>query len=405
MRFTREPVSFDPRSDEWPTLQQGALVERGDTTVGAPPPPPPSPYGPPPPDNRLGAGMLLALGAIVLVAAGAVAAWFLTHRHNQPARTVVVTTAARSVGATSKIPVPRLVGMHTAQAVQRLRQLGLKVTVIRRGHAGPNALVTSQVPGTGVRTSRTTPVTIVVAGGTNTLRLPDVTQELVGRAQGALRRLGLKVTTTPVTTTSAPPGIVVQQVPKAGQKVAKSSLVTLSVAKAPARATTTTSTATATTATTTASTTAPTTTAQAPTHPASATVPDVGGQQESAAVDALAKAGILPSLVFVPSSDPLGTVEQQAKPSGTTVPYHAHVQINISEGPNTTSTERVPNVVGKTLDQALSTLNGAHLRLIFVKLAVPRQSAGKIAQQSPLAGANAPENGQVLVFLGVYTRS
>ena len=386
MRFTGEPVSFDPRSDEWPTLRQDALVERGDTTVGMPPPPPPppNPYGPPPPDNRLGAGMLLALGAIVLVAAGAVAAWFLTHRHNRPAQTVVVTTAARSVGATSKIPVPRLVGLHTAQAVQRLRQLGLKVTVIRRGHAGPSALVTSQVPGPGVRTGRTTPVTLVVAGGAGTIRVPDVTQELLGRAQGSLRRLGLKVTTTPVTTTSAPPGIVVEQVPKAGQKVAKSSLVTLSVAKAPARATTT---------------------AQAPTHPANATVPDVGGQQESAAVDALANAGILPSLVFVPSSDPLGTVEQQAKPSGTTVPYHAHVQINISEGPNPTSTARVPDVIGKTLDQALSALNGAHLRLIFVKLDLPRQSAGKIAQQSPLAGANAPENGQVLVFLGVYTRS
>ena len=394
-------MSFDPRSDEWPTLQQGALVEPGDTAVGAPPPP----YAPPPPDRRVGAGMLFALGVIALVAAGAVAAWFLTHRHNQPARTVVVTTAARSVGATSKVAVPRLVGLHAAQAVQRLQRLGLKVTVIRKGHAGPGALVVSQVPGPGVRTGRSTPVTIVAAGGVKTIRLPDVTQELVSRAQGTLRRLGLQVTTTPVTTTSAPPGIVVQQVPKAGQKVAKRSLVTLSVARAGTKATTTTSTASATTATTASTTTAPTTTAQAPPHPANATVPDIGGQQESAAVDALAKAGILPSLVFVPSSDPLGTVEQQAKPSGTTVPYHAHVQINISEGPNPASMERVPDVIGKTLDQALSALNGSHLRLIFVKLDVPRQSAGRIAQQSPLAGANAPENGQVLVFLGVYTRS
>ena len=51
-------------------------------------------------------------------------------------------------------------------------------------------------------------------------------------------------------------------------------------------------------------------------------------------MQALGQAGILASLAFVPSSDPLGTVSQQAKPSGTTVPYHAHVQINISRGPN-----------------------------------------------------------------------
>jgi len=396
-------VSFDPRSDEWPTLQQGALVERGDTAAAAPP----NPYPPPPPDRRVGAGMLLALGVIALVAAGAVAAWFLTHRHDRPARTVVVTTAGRSAPAAAKVSVPRVVGLHEGQAVQRLQQLGLRATVIRRGQAGPSAPVTSQVPGPGVRASRSTPVTLVVAGGTKTVRLPDVTQELVGRAQSVLRRLGLEVTTTPVTTTKTPPGIVVQQVPKAGQKVAKSSLITLSVAKAPPKTapTTSNSTSTAPAPTTATSTAAPTTTAQAPPHPANATVPDVGGRQESAAVDALTKAGILPSLVFVPSSDPLGTVEQQAKPAGTTVPYDAHVQINLSEGPSPASMERVPNVIGKTLDQALSTVNGAHLRLIFVKLEVPRQSAGKIAQQSPLAGATAPENGQVLVFLGVYTRS
>ena len=34
-----------------------------------------------------------------------------------------------------------------------------------------------------------------------------------------------------------------------------------------------------------------------------------------------------------PGSDPLGTVEGQAKQAGTTVPYHSHMQINISSGP------------------------------------------------------------------------
>lgn len=401
-------MSAQPPHEEWPTLQQGALVERGDTVVGAPPPPDPFvPPPPPPPDRHPSGAALFAIGALALAVAGAAAAWLYLymHRHDQPARTVVVTTAPSTAGGiTTKVAVPRLVGLPATRAAERVRRLHLRLTVIRKTPAGAGAVVVSQVPGAGVRVAHGAPVTIVVAGGTRSVLVPDVTQQTLGRADATLRRLGLKVVTTPVTTSHVPAGVVAQQVPKAGQKVAKSSLVTLSVAKAPGKTTTTTSPSATTSAATTTrqTTTPPTTTAQAPTHPASVTIPNVAGQQESAAVDALANAGILPSLAFVPSSDPLGTVEQQAKPSGTSVPYHAHMQINISEGPSSPPSEGVPSVIGQTLDQAVSSINGAHLRLIYVKLDVPRAQAGKIVQQSPLAGGHAPQNAQVLVFLGVY---
>jgi beta-lactam-binding protein with PASTA domain len=131
-------------------------------------------------------------------------------------------------------------------------------------------------------------------------------------------------------------------------------------------------------------------------------VPDVGNAKEQDAVDKLSSAGILPSLVFVPASDPLGTVEQQAKPAGTTVGYHSHVQLNISKGPHATTDVTVPNTIGRSLTEAVSTLNAAGLRLIFVKLPITtRAQVGKIVQQSPLAGGKAPRNAQVLVFLGV----
>ena len=76
-------------------------------------------------------------------------------------------------------------------------------------------------------------------------------------------------------------------------------------------------------------------------------MPDVTSQSEAAAVQALDQAGILASLFFVPGSDPLGTVEQQAKSSGTTVPYHSHVQINISSGPGDKPSESVPTSSGR----------------------------------------------------------
>jgi hypothetical protein len=48
-------------------------------------------------------------------------------------------------------------------------------------------------------------------------------------------------------------------------------------------------------------------------------------------------------------------------------------------------------------------LNGAHLRLLYVKYPVTsRSQAGKIVQQTPLSGGRAPENAQVLVFLGAF---
>jgi serine/threonine-protein kinase len=132
-------------------------------------------------------------------------------------------------------------------------------------------------------------------------------------------------------------------------------------------------------------------------------VPDVTGEKEAAAVTALGNAGILASLVFVPGSDPLGTVLQQAKPAGTKVPFHAHVQINVSRGPNATTDATVPDVIGQTLQQAVSTLNGAHLRLIYLKYPVTsRAQAGKVVQQSPLRGATTPENAQVVVYLGAF---
>jgi len=117
------------------------------------------------------------------------------------------------------------------------------------------------------------------------------------------------------------------------------------------------------------------------------------------------RAGILASIVFVPGDDPLGTVLQQAKPADATVPYHSHVQINVSKGPNASTDVTVPNAIGQTLREAVSTMNGAKLRLIFVRFPVTSDSqTGKVVQQTPLEGGKAPQNAQILVYLGARQR-
>ena len=53
--------------------------------------------------------------------------------------------------------------------------------------------------------------------------------------------------------------------------------------------------------------------------------------------------------------------------------------------------------------EALAAVNGAHLRLLYVRFPVSSQSqAGKIVQQTPLGGGTAPQNAQVVVFLAAY---
>jgi beta-lactam-binding protein with PASTA domain len=286
--------------------------------------------------------MLLALGVLVLIAAGILIAYLLTHRSDHKAATTVLVTTAQSTTVPPKVAVPRFVGLTEQDALVRAGQVGLQPKEVFKP-------------------------------------------------------------------TKAPKGVVISQNPQEGSELAHGATVTL-VVDSTAKATTTptaTSTSTTTQATTTNATltTAPTTTAAAPPQPQSATVPDITGQQEAAAVTSLGNAGILASIVFVPASDPLGTVVQQAKPAGTTVPFHSHVQINLSRGPNNNPLESVPNVVGKTLQEAVSALNAAHLRLIYLKYPVTSQAqAGKVVQQTPLGGAQAPQNAQVVVYLGAYKK-
>jgi len=243
--------------------------------------------------------------------------------------------------------------------------------------------------------------TVVTTSGTAAAgkTMPKLTGTRLDEARATLLVLGIRPAVTPQTS-KAPAGTVLAQAPAVGATLTRNTPVTLVVARAKSQGATSTQTATSTEATTTT----PTTTATAPPKPSTATVPDVSNQTEPAAVQSLNRAGIIASLAFVPGSDPLGTIEAQAKQAGTSVPYHSHMQINVSSGPGDKPKEQVPNVIGRPLQQALSSINGANLRLLYLKFPVTSRSrAGKIVQQSPLGGAQAPQNAQVVVYLGAFS--
>jgi serine/threonine-protein kinase len=401
-------MSPQPPFDDWPTrvddratLAQTDELTRTETRRLAVPPEARAPLPPEPPrawyDNHLAAGMLAVL-VVLAAAAGAAIAYELHQGGHSGTKTAVQTTATTHKAAPTKPAMPRLVGLGQQQALTQLRRLGLSATLLRRATDKPTGTVVAQRPAQAAAVTKTTPVTLVVDAGAPKVTLPNLVGRPLSHARGTLETAGLHVQTTSVASAGNQTGTIVRQSPSAGSKLAAGAAVHLSVAAPPAS--TTARTAPAATATTPTTSTA---TAQAPPRtPRNATVPDVTGQSVDGAAHALARAGILASIAFVPSEDPLGTVEQQAKPGGTTLPYDSHVQINVSSGANASTTEPVPRVVGSTLDQAVATLNGARLRLIYVKIPVPRAQAGKIVQQSPLPGSRAPQNAQVLVFLGAY---
>ena len=330
-----------PPDGEWPT-EAPRLTPVPPDPPGLPPPVEPEPA------NRIGLGMLLAIGVLAL-AALVLAAVLLTRHHDKNAAptTVVVTTTPVTTSSTKAtkpakatkliLPVPDLVGQQWKDAATGLRRAGFHVSFVTVPSALPRGSVTAQDPAAGERVAKGSDIRLKVSSG----------------AQGQ------QATTQEGATTSA-----------------------------------------TTTATTTGATTGATTTQ--PAQPRTAAVPSLSGELQPA-VQQLDQAGFLASIAYVPGTEPLGTVMAQSPAGGGSAKTGSQVTVNVSAGPNDTQDETVPDVVGQRIPQALSTLHRVGLRLILLRARVSdRSKAGLIVSQTPLPGKQAPKNGQVLVYLGAY---
>jgi len=347
----RPPVAAEPTA-AWPPptdLLADPLVAPPVDTAVAPLPPaagPPAEVA----DNRFGMGMLL--GLVVLLAVGGVIAAILLTRHHHQAAAVTTTV---------------VVGKPATVAGSNPSPAGPASVVVRRFIGQPKKAAASALRGQGFTVRFAT-----VAG-------------------------------------SAPAGVVVGQDPAPQAKAAAHSVVTLQLSNGAAAAgsngastVTVTTSGSATTATG-ATSTAATTTAAAPPKPATASVPDVSGNQVQAAAQSLGAAGFPVSIAYVPSTEPLGTVVAQSPGAGTSEPTTAHVTINAASGPGQKQQESVPDATGKSIPDAVSAMNGAGLRLFLLKKAVcDRSLAGKVVEQTPAAGKTAPHNAQVLVYMGAF---
>jgi eukaryotic-like serine/threonine-protein kinase len=126
------------------------------------------------------------------------------------------------------------------------------------------------------------------------------------------------------------------------------------------------------------------------TGPPKVTVPDVKGQQWSAAQQTLVNAGLKPKEFLVPG-DKQGQVTATDPGAGESVPKGSKVRVNVMRGPGTAT---VPNVVGMSLAQAIDALHkvGLNANPTIVPSDAPQN---QVIHQNPVPGSSEPKGTSV----------
>ena len=381
------------------------MVEEGQT------PPEPPPFGPWM-DRDLWPWLLLLL---VLVVGGIVAAILLTRddkKKSQPTTTVVATAPVQTVTTTppatttttppaaGRVKVGSVVGVPAATAVKRLQDQGIQVVVHSVFSSKPRGVVAAQSPGAGSQLAEGATVTLNVSKGRPAKAVPDTVGQSESDAVALLKAAGFDPDVQHVPS-NEPSGTVVAQKPKAGENAATGTHVLLNISSGPKSSTPPATTATApdTTAPAPAATQPKTTTTAQPT---SVTVPDVEGKTLQQAVLAMRQAGMYADVRYVPSDQPSGTVVAQAKAAGTSAKRGDHMLVTVSQGNDQAAAmATLPNVEGQDEASAGSRLRQAGFTPLVGCLAPANPAqVGKVVDEQPGAGTQAPKGVQILIYVG-----
>jgi beta-lactam-binding protein with PASTA domain len=297
----------------------------------------------PPPERYWWLWLLLLL---VLVAAGLLL-WWLLSRGND------------------KSTVPDVIGLKSQVAAQKIHDNDLEVSPVTGQSKRPPDIVFAQAPGAGTQVDNGQTVTIHISSGH--VAVPNVTDQPVQQAQTALTNAGFKSSVTKHVS-SRPKDIVIAQTPAAGVTAGSGTTVKLVVSSG--------------------------------TKPV--VVPQVVGQTQGSAVNALTGVGLKAELHNVGSSKPAGVVVAQKPAAGKEVEKGSKVTLNVSTGtPSTTPTTttapapasttaakvQVPHATGLAQTTALRQLNTLGLRpqVVYRK---SDQPVNRVLQQSPAAGSS-----------------
>ncbi|SNS57482.1 serine/threonine protein kinase [Geodermatophilus pulveris] len=257
------------------------------------------------------AGLLL-IGGVVAVAL------LLGDGTEPPAATPPVAT---------QVSVPNVVGQDEATATATLQGAGLTVgqatTQVTRDEAQIGTVL-GTTPPSGTQVDQGSTVALVLGVGPDTVEVPAVIGLDADRAEATLENAGFETVTTEEIDSVAPEGQVTGVEPGEGQAVDPGTTVTLQVSDGDAQ------------------------------------VPDVTGQQQAAATQALRAAGftnVVPE--EVEAEQAAGTVVATDPAAGDQASADDEITLQVSSGPAEEETVAVPDVAGQTGTAALDALEGA----------------------------------------------
>jgi eukaryotic-like serine/threonine-protein kinase len=284
---------------------------------------------------------------------------------------------ARSVGGGNndnktppKVAVPNVVGQNVDAAETLLKGKGFTVT--RTAQTSPDQpanVVISQDPGANTQVAQGSAVKLVFSSGPAKAAVPDVVGKTQVDASKAITDAGFVVNQTSVENADAPQGQVVDQNPKGGAQAAKGSTVTIKVSGGPA----------------------------------TIKVPNVVGQSEANARNALQQAGFSDIRSQQQASDTVqaGSVIGTDPAAGTSVATNEPVNLIVSTGSDKVT---VPSVQNLSVANARSALEGVGLKVNTQDQAVidPNQD-GVVITQSPSSGQQVAKGSTVTLFVGKFS--
>ena len=185
--------------------------------------------------------------------------------------------------------------------------------------------------------------------------VPGVVRLPEGDAVDRLRDDGFTVTIERERSDDAPQGIVFAQTPGAGRELETGAIVTIVVSSGPA----------------------------------TTEVPNVTGLPADRAEEVLRAAELRANRAEVFSEEPAGTVVAQSPAAGERVDRDAAVRINVSRG---TGRVTVPDVVGRTADEAGAIMREAGLPTPNVVRVPSDAPEGEVVAQSPTAGSEVAQD-------------
>jgi beta-lactam-binding protein with PASTA domain len=262
--------------------------------------------------------------------------------------------------------VPNVVGQPADQAQDALEAAGFDVRRASAASERPVDEVIEQNPRAEEQAEEGSEVTITLSTGPDTAAVPSVEGLTVDEASQALIEAGFVPRQQPEENADVAENIVIRTDPAAGAKAALNSAVTIFYSSGPN------------------------------TIP----IPDVRGQSENDARNALSGAGFTNVQAQQEASNDVeqGQVVRTDPPAGQQAAANAAITLFVSSGRGQVG---VPNVEGLAEDNARAQLEGFDVQTRDQDVSDPNQD-GLVLSQNPPAGTQVDEGGTVTLVIGRF---